>query len=198
MHAHPPSLLLLFFFLLLPTCTHTFASPNKKPRPKKITIDLGNNISSTTPSANTVWSSIDGNLRKEKEKPPKKKSNKNAKKEMIALQRSSTSTSSPSSPSPTVKVASRGNKKVTIVAPLSKLPRSPKEIFKLLKGKLGTGGTIMGDAVEIQGDHKTKVEVRAWTRSEGRLDRSDSSIMPTTILTKPFPALASLLSAGNS
>ncbi len=47
----------------------------------------------------------------------------------------------------------RGGKAVTVVEGL-RLPVSESEkLLKQLKGKLGAGGTVKNDALEIQGDH---------------------------------------------
>ena len=51
----------------------------------------------------------------------------------------------------------RGGKTVTVIAGV---PGSPSELEKLLselKRLCGTGGTLRGDLVEIQGDHRTRL-----------------------------------------
>lgn len=54
----------------------------------------------------------------------------------------------------------RGGKVVTVVAGLA--PRSEKTddlpaLLKQLKAKLGTGGAISGEGMELQGDHRDKM-----------------------------------------
>ena len=56
-----------------------------------------------------------------------------------------------------VKTAKRGSKTVTVLTPLAAMPMEPKKMLKKLKERLGTGGTVAGDAVEVQGDHQAAV-----------------------------------------
>jgi len=60
----------------------------------------------------------------------------------------------------------RNGKPVTLVGKFQLSEKEKKEILKLLKKKLGTGGTINEEWIEIQGDKKeqiTKVlEANGW------------------------------------
>ena len=47
-----------------------------------------------------------------------------------------------------------GGKTVTV---LSKVSGDGKALLKALKGKLGTGGTVKEDKIELQGDHRTSL-----------------------------------------
>ena len=148
-----PYTLLFLVTVLLPKSS-PLASTGKPKRPKKIAIDITGGISSpSTPSTDSVvWSSDAGDLRKDKPKTKKDRSPKSTKKGQIAFQRRSSISSTLS-----VKTVKRGSKQVTVVSPITSLT-SPKALLKALKSKLATGGTIAGDAIEIQGDHKQAVE----------------------------------------
>ena len=51
----------------------------------------------------------------------------------------------------------RGGKSVSVVKQVMS-PRAGKEaLLKLLKTKLGTGGTLKDDDIEIQGDHRDTI-----------------------------------------
>jgi translation initiation factor 1 len=51
----------------------------------------------------------------------------------------------------------RGGKSVSLIKQVMS-PRAGKEaLLKLLKTKLGTGGTLKEDAIEIQGDHRDQI-----------------------------------------
>ncbi|HCS12801.1 MAG: translation initiation factor [Zetaproteobacteria bacterium CG06_land_8_20_14_3_00_59_53] len=59
----------------------------------------------------------------------------------------------------------RGGKTVCVISGLN-LPAEPlKELLKRLKTKLGTGGALKDDCIEIQGDHRDKL--LALLESEG-------------------------------
>ena len=49
---------------------------------------------------------------------------------------------------------SRAGKSVTVIEGLLMSQKEREALLKQLKGKLGTGGTIRDDALEIQGDHR--------------------------------------------
>ena len=54
----------------------------------------------------------------------------------------------------------RGGKLVTVVsglAPRSDRPRELPAMLKQLKSTLGTGGTVLDDGFEIQGDHRDRL-----------------------------------------
>jgi len=52
----------------------------------------------------------------------------------------------------------RRGKPVTLVGRFFLNPKEKKEILKLLKSKLGCGGTIKDEWIEIQGDKKDKIK----------------------------------------
>jgi translation initiation factor 1 len=49
---------------------------------------------------------------------------------------------------------SRAGKSVTVIEGLLMSEKKREALLKQLKGKLGTGGTVRDDALEIQGDHR--------------------------------------------
>lgn len=51
----------------------------------------------------------------------------------------------------------RGGKTVTVIRELQLTPADRKALAKQLKKICGSGGTIKGAAIEIQGDHREKV-----------------------------------------
>src|SRR5437764_12606289 len=61
----------------------------------------------------------------------------------------------------------RGGKTVTLIAGLSGSPAALAALASDLKRLCGTGGTLRGDVVEIQGDHRdrlrTELERRGYT-----------------------------------
>ena len=63
--------------------------------------------------------------------------------------------------------AGRGGKTVTVVFGLPKNPVFLKQLVGELKRSCGTGGTVLEDAVELQGDHrealKSLLTRRGWT-----------------------------------
>ena len=48
----------------------------------------------------------------------------------------------------------RGGKTVTVLQGVLSPPAGKEALAKLLKNRLGTGGTMKGDEIEIQGDHR--------------------------------------------
>jgi len=54
----------------------------------------------------------------------------------------------------------RGGKVVTVVFNLSGTPDRMKLLLRELQKACGTGGTVKPDGVEIQGDHRDRVEAR--------------------------------------
>lgn len=51
----------------------------------------------------------------------------------------------------------RGGKSVTLIEGLKMSAKSGETLLKQLKTKLGTGGTVKNDVLEIQGDHRDTV-----------------------------------------
>jgi translation initiation factor 1 len=51
----------------------------------------------------------------------------------------------------------RGGKTVSIVSGVMSPDAGKQALLKLLKTKLGTGGTLKDDAIEIQGDHRDQI-----------------------------------------
>jgi translation initiation factor 1 len=51
----------------------------------------------------------------------------------------------------------RGGKCVSVIDGLPLNEKEMKTVLKKLKGQLGTGGTVKGDCIEIQGDHREKL-----------------------------------------
>ena len=51
----------------------------------------------------------------------------------------------------------RGGKSVSVITGVMSPPNGKKALLKLLKSKLGTGGAIKGDNIEIQGDHRDDI-----------------------------------------
>ena len=51
----------------------------------------------------------------------------------------------------------RGGKVVTVIAGLPGPPSSLSQLASDLKRMCGTGGTVRGDIVEIQGDHRERL-----------------------------------------
>ncbi len=51
----------------------------------------------------------------------------------------------------------RGGKCVSIIDGLPLDGKGMKTVLKKLKGQLGTGGTVKGNRIEIQGDHREKL-----------------------------------------
>ncbi len=53
--------------------------------------------------------------------------------------------------------AGRGGKAVTLVKNLALSAEDMKLLAKKLKQECGTGGTVKGGAIEIQGEHREKI-----------------------------------------
>ncbi len=51
----------------------------------------------------------------------------------------------------------RGGKSVSVIKQVMSLPTGKDALLKLLKTKLGTGGTIKDGDIEIQGDHRDTI-----------------------------------------
>jgi translation initiation factor 1 len=51
----------------------------------------------------------------------------------------------------------RGGKTVSVVAGVMSHDAGKQALLKLLKTKLGTGGTVKDDTIEIQGDHREQI-----------------------------------------
>ena len=51
----------------------------------------------------------------------------------------------------------RGGKTVSVIKGVVSPPNGKKALLKELKHKLGTGGAVKGDDIEIQGDHRDKI-----------------------------------------
>ena len=59
----------------------------------------------------------------------------------------------------------RRGKQVTIIKNIQHNPQVIEEMAKKLKQQLGTGGTVKGKSIEIQGDHLNKI--KALLEKEG-------------------------------
>lgn len=61
----------------------------------------------------------------------------------------------------------RKGKRVTIIKGVPLHGQDLKDFVKQLKQKCGTGGTVKGEVIEIQGDHRVKLvaelSARGWT-----------------------------------
>lgn len=53
----------------------------------------------------------------------------------------------------------RGGKTVSVIKGVMSPPSGKEALVKLLKNKLGTGGALKDDDIEIQGDHRDKLVV---------------------------------------
>ncbi len=53
--------------------------------------------------------------------------------------------------------AGRGGKTVSVIKGVMSPPAGKDALVKLLKTRLGTGGAVKGDDIEIQGDHREKI-----------------------------------------
>ena len=51
----------------------------------------------------------------------------------------------------------RGGKTVSVIKGVVSPANGKKALLKHLKSKLGTGGAVKGDDIEIQGDHREKI-----------------------------------------
>jgi translation initiation factor 1 len=89
----------------------------------------------------TVWSSEQGDLRKQKENPTHAVSLP-ARQQTVYLHRES---------------GGRGGKPVTLVKNLALAPADLKALAKKLKQECGTGGTIKDGVLEMQGEQRQKI-----------------------------------------
>lgn len=53
--------------------------------------------------------------------------------------------------------AGRGGKTVSVIKGVMSPAHGKEALVKLLKTRLGTGGAVKGDNIEIQGDHREKI-----------------------------------------
>jgi translation initiation factor 1 len=51
----------------------------------------------------------------------------------------------------------RGGKTVSVIVGVKSTPPGRKALLKHLKNKLGTGGTIKGETIEIQGEQRARI-----------------------------------------
>jgi translation initiation factor 1 len=51
----------------------------------------------------------------------------------------------------------RGGKSVSVIKQVMSHPQGKQALLKLLKTRLGTGGTLKDDTIEIQGDHRDAI-----------------------------------------
>ncbi|MBV7336519.1 hypothetical protein KFU94_51475 [Chloroflexi bacterium TSY] len=51
----------------------------------------------------------------------------------------------------------RKGKTVSVIKGVLSPPQGKQALVKFLKGKLGTGGTVSGDDIEIQGEHRERI-----------------------------------------
>lgn len=51
----------------------------------------------------------------------------------------------------------RGGKTVCVISGLKLSPEALRELLKQMKAKLGTGGALKDNCIEIQGDHRDKL-----------------------------------------
>ncbi len=58
----------------------------------------------------------------------------------------------------------RGGKTVTLIAGLSGSPAALTALASDLKRSCGTGGTLRGDLIEIQGDHRERLRAELERR----------------------------------
>lgn len=89
----------------------------------------------------TVWSSEDGDVRKQPQ-PSSKKTSLPSQQQTIYLHRES---------------SGRGGKAVSLVKNLLLSDDEMKNLAKKLKQECGTGGTIKDGVIEIQGEHRQKI-----------------------------------------
>ena len=59
----------------------------------------------------------------------------------------------------------RGGKSVSVIFNLPYNPEYFAKLAKKLKSHCGSGGTLKGDQIEIQGDHRQKI--KTWLEKEG-------------------------------
>ena len=89
----------------------------------------------------TVWSSEQGDLRKKEDRPASVKSLP-PQQQTAYLHRES---------------KGRGGSVVTLVKNLTLSPTDMKSLTKKLKSLCGSGGTVKGGVIEIQGEHREKI-----------------------------------------
>tara|TARA_R110002096_G_scaffold86990_6_gene199817 strand:- start:3605 stop:3826 length:222 start_codon:yes stop_codon:yes gene_type:complete len=65
----------------------------------------------------------------------------------------------------TVDKSGRRGKQVTVIKNIQHNPQVIENLAKKLKQQLGTGGTVKGKSIEIQGDHLNKI--KALLEKEG-------------------------------
>ena len=51
----------------------------------------------------------------------------------------------------------RGGKSVSVIKDVQSHPEGKQALLKLLKDRLGAGGTVKEGAIEIQGDHRDRI-----------------------------------------
>ena len=95
----------------------------------------------TKNESRTVWSSDQGDLRKQQAQSRNEKSLP-AHQQTVYLHRDS---------------RGRGGKTVTLLKKLVLSEDDMKELAKKLKQVCGSGGTVKGDMIEIQGEHREKI-----------------------------------------
>jgi translation initiation factor 1 len=57
-----------------------------------------------------------------------------------------------------METAGRRGKQVTVIKGITHNPQVIEDLLKDLKTRLGTGGTVKGKTLELQGDHVNKVK----------------------------------------
>ncbi len=57
-----------------------------------------------------------------------------------------------------LETSGRRGKEVTVIRNIQHNPQHIEKIAKKLKGQLGTGGTVKGKTIEIQGNHVERVK----------------------------------------
>lgn len=90
----------------------------------------------------TVWSSSDGDQRKQQTPQPIPTRSLPPNQQTVYLHRES---------------KGRGGKTVSLVKNLVLSPKDMKALSKKLKQACGSGGTIKDDVIEIQGEHREKI-----------------------------------------
>ena len=99
-----------------------------------------------------VWSSDDGDLRRESKKPKKSRARKG---------RAQGPAPAPAAPGSTIKVrretSGRKGKTATTLSEIPLGEAETKVLAKRLKQHCGVGGTARGSSIELQGDHRDKV-----------------------------------------
>lgn len=57
-----------------------------------------------------------------------------------------------------METAGRRGKQVTVIKGITHNPQVIEDLLKKLKTRLGTGGTVKGKTLELQGDHVNKIK----------------------------------------